>query len=247
MDSPHSSAPTVIAPPVAVVPTLEVNEIFVSLQGEGPSTGLPVVFLRLAGCNLACAWCDTAYAWNFRRHSVEEEVHTLSVAAIADRLATTGRQRLVVTGGEPLLQRETLAALFAILPESMVIEVETNGTILPNGALLDRVAQWNVSPKLENSGVGRRDRTRLAVLRAFVATTRAWLKLVVATDSDLAEVEALVMDTSWPPERVLLMPEAAEREVLAARLPWVAAAAMARGYGVSSRLHIALWGGGRGR
>ena len=74
----------------------------------------------------------------------------------------------------------------------------------------------------------------------------AYLKLVVGGDADYAEAEALVRRLAWPSARVLLMPEASNREQLRERSPGVAAAAHARSFRFSSRLHLELWGGRRG-
>ena len=89
-------------------------EIFNSVQGEGPSAGAPCTFVRLSRCNLACEWCDTAYTWHFegdnRPHRSGETFDrkanqmTLDVADVADRILAMGQKRLVVTGGEPLMQ-----------------------------------------------------------------------------------------------------------------------------------------------
>ena len=226
---------------------LRVNEIFTSVQGEGPSAGEPAVFLRLVGCNLACAWCDTAYAWDFARHDPALESHPLSPAAVAERLLATGERRLVITGGEPLLQQAGLAALLSTLPHDLLVEVETNGTLAPEPGLLARVTRWVVSPKLGSAGVARAARMREEVLRSFATRDTAWCKLVVANDADLAEADALVAAVGWPRERVQLMPEARDRGTLAARWPWVSSAAAARRFGLSTRLQLERWGGARGR
>jgi 7-carboxy-7-deazaguanine synthase len=130
--------------------TLAVSEIFESIQGEGPSVGVPSVFLRLALCNLRCSFCDTPYTWDFKRFDRRAEVHEMKVAEVRDRVLAMRARNLVVTGGEPLLQREALAALLAELP-GHTVEVETAGTLLPGDALDACVTQWNVSPKLTSS------------------------------------------------------------------------------------------------
>ncbi len=226
--------------------TLKVSEIFESIQGEGASAGQPAVFLRLATCNLHCSWCDTKYTWDFNNHRYEDEVHTRSVAEVRAALEAARARRLVVTGGEPLLQQASLGALLQALDASFSVEVETNGTLEPAPPVAARVAQWNVSPKLSKSGNREGLRLRLHVLRAFLATERAWLKLVVADEADVEEAEQLICALGWPRERALLMPEARTREELAARTPFVAAASLSRGLGLSPRLHIERWGGRRG-
>jgi organic radical activating enzyme len=226
---------------------LAVSELFASIQGEGASAGEPCLFLRLAHCNLRCQWCDTKYSWDFEHYRYEDEVRVEPTTAVAEHVIAQAPGRLVVTGGEPLIQRAELAALFARLPQELVIEIETNGTLAPGAALLERVNQWNVSPKLENSGEPAEKRLRLEVLRELGRSGRAYLKLVVADASELAQVEALVSESEWPRERVLLMPQAATRAELSTRGPLVQAEALARGLRYSSRLHVEQWDGVRGK
>jgi len=224
---------------------LEVSEIFESIQGEGVSAGVRCVFLRLAGCNLCCRWCDTAYTWDWTRYRRDEEIERMPLEDVVARLSAAKNRRLVVTGGEPLLQQKLLAMLLAEL-SAMAVEIETNGTVLPSDTLLARVDQWNVSPKLDNSGEPEARRLRRRALEALRATGRAWLKLVIDGDADAEEATRLVESMDWPAERVLLMPQAARRAELRTRLPLIAAQAKARGFGVSPRLHIELWDGERG-
>ncbi len=226
---------------------LAVSEQFFSIQGEGASAGEPCLFLRLAHCNLRCRWCDTKYSWDFEHYRFEDEVRVERTEAVATRIRAEAPSRLVVTGGEPLIQRAELEALFALLAPELVIEVETNGTLAPGEGLLERVNQWNVSPKLANSGDPPEKRLRPEVLALLARSARAYLKLVVADADELAEVEALVSATAWPRERVLVMPQAATRSELAARGPLVRAAALTRGLRYSSRLHVERWDGVRGK
>jgi len=225
---------------------LKVSEIFESLQGEGASTGAPCVFLRLAQCNLHCSWCDTKYTWDFERYRYEDEVREQSVAELAQLVNVAPSRRLVLTGGEPLLQQRALKEFFARLAPDIAVEVETNGTIVPEPAALSRVNQWNVSPKLSNAGDPEQFRIRPEALAMLRDSGRAYLKLVVNGDADFAEADSLVTRLSWPSDRVLLMPEAANRDQLRARSFAVAEAARKRSYRFSSRLHLELWGGRRG-
>jgi organic radical activating enzyme len=230
------------------VTSLKVSEIFASVQGEGPSAGAPSVFLRLAQCNLHCSWCDTKYTWDFEAYRYADEVHVESVRDVARRLREMLGDRLVVTGGEPLLQAKSLAELFAELDgdRTPFVEVETNGTIAPSEALVLRVNQWNVSPKLSNAGDPERLRSKPDVLRAFLATGRAYLKLVVGTPSDADEAESLVRSLAWPRDRVLLMAQASTQKTLSERGPLIAAEALRRGLRYSPRLHVERWDGARG-
>jgi 7-cyano-7-deazaguanosine (preQ0) biosynthesis protein QueE len=223
-------------------------EIFTSIQGEGASAGMPSVFLRLALCNLRCAWCDTKYTWDWRNYDYSDQVMTLEAAELADAIRSQPARNLVLTGGEPLLQQEAAGALLAALrAEGFRVEVETNGTILPRPEFAAQVDQWNVSPKLSNSSDSERLRLRKQPLSWFAATGNAWFKFVVAAADDLAEVEQVVVRFRIERSRVFLMPEARTPEDVRRRAEWLVPGAIEHGYRVSPRLHVLLWGDERGR
>jgi organic radical activating enzyme len=230
-------------------------EIFASLQGEGPSMGLPVAFVRLSRCNLACTWCDTAYTWRFegdnRPHrdgiAYDRKANqvTLSPAEAAERIAALGQKRLVITGGEPLLQAPALAEMLAHLPD-IAVEIETNGTVAPPARLDVRVDQYNVSPKLAHSG----NPADLALLPerldAWATDPRAFLKFVIGAPEDVDEVLALHARYRFRPERVFLMAEGTDSERLRARQGWLSGLCLKHGFRMSDRLHIHLYGDTRG-
>ena len=225
---------------------LKISEIFDSLQGEGVSMGAPCTFVRLAQCNLHCTWCDTKYTWDFERYRYEDEVREQSVAEISQLVNAGTSRRLVLTGGEPLLQQRALKELFARLAPDVTVEVETNGTIAPEPESLSRVNQWNVSPKLSNAGDPEHFRIKPEVLATLRDTNRAFLKLVVSSETDFNEADALIESLAWPPDRVLFMPQASNRDELRTSSFAVAEAARARSVRFSTRLHLELWGGRRG-
>jgi organic radical activating enzyme len=230
-------------------------EIFASLQGEGPSAGMPVAFVRLSRCNLACTWCDTAYTWRFegdnRPHrdgiAFERKANqvVLSPAETAERIAALGQKRLVITGGEPLLQAPALAEMLAHLPD-IAVEIETNGTVAPLARLDIRVDQYNVSPKLAHSG----NPADLALiperLDAWAADPRAFLKFVVASPADVDEVLALQQRYRFRPSQVFLMPEGTDSATLRARQAWLSELCLKHGFRMSDRMHIHLYGDTRG-
>lgn len=231
-------------------------EIFASLQGEGASLGRPVAFVRLSRCNLACTWCDTAYTWRFtgdnRPHrddlAFERAANQLVLdeAEVAARIAALGQDRLVITGGEPLLQGAALARMVALLPVGTTVEIETNGTVAPHPALDPQVAQYNVSPKLAHSG----NAAELALiperLAAFAADRRAFFKFVIAQPGDVDEVLALQEAHAIPGERIFLMPEGTGSAAIGARLKWLAPLALENRLRLTDRLHIHLYGDTRG-
>lgn len=225
---------------------LRVSEVFDSLQGEGSSAGKPCRFVRLAVCNLRCHWCDTKYTWDFEKHSYDDEVHEVGVAALAEELTSAPQRHVVITGGEPLLQQRALAKTLERVAAEIFLEVETNGTRVPLPALLERIDQWNVSPKLASAGDPEALRIKPEALLALRDTGRAFLKLVVRTDQDKQEAEALRQRFGFARDRTLLMPEASTPDELQQRSPAVASWSQELGVRFSPRLHLALWGGKRG-
>ncbi|WAT19133.1 7-carboxy-7-deazaguanine synthase QueE [Aurantiacibacter sp. MUD11] len=230
-------------------------EIFASIQGEGPSAGMPVAFVRLSRCNLACVWCDTAYTWHFegdnRPHrsgeSFERKANQIEMdeEEVARRIAALGRDRLVITGGEPLLQAGKLAVMLEHLPD-MQVEIETNGTIDPPARLDIRVDQYNVSPKLAHSGNPADLALKPEMLDRWATDERAVFKFVIAEPGDVDEVLALVRTHAIPPRRVFLMPEGTDSETLREREKWLVDICLEHGFRLSDRQHIHLFGDTRG-
>ena len=101
--------------------TLDINEIFYSIQGETTRTGFPSLFIRLAECNLNCTWCDTAYA------RTGNPVTIAHILQIIERYPTL--HHITITGGEPLLQKNTLTLLKILCKRYYPLQLETNGSI----------------------------------------------------------------------------------------------------------------------
>jgi organic radical activating enzyme len=218
--------------------------VFYSVQGEGPTVGVPAVFVRLGGCNLNCIWCDTRDVW-VKWRDISPEGLLLEVMSL-----TVGcdipEYRVVVTGGEPLLQQDELVSFLRRLRAlgRTYVEIETNGTLCPSRELDALVDQYNVSPKLSNSGVPRDIRLRPDVLRWFALNPRAWFKFVVASESDVRELLEThelsdVVEVAY--DRVCLMPLSQTREEYLKLAPHVIELCKRHGFRFSPRLQIEVY------
>jgi len=226
---------------------MKVSEVFRSIQGEGPNAGKPAVFLRMALCNLACKWCDTKYTWDWKTYDYEREVKEMNDDQVKMQILSFDTAHLVLTGGEPMLQQKQLLPLLRSLKETgFYIEVETNGTIVPLDQMIALIDQWNVSPKLENSGNSLAARERDDCYHLFKRIPNAYFKYVIQDSKDLTEVQLLAEKYMIPLSRIILMPEARTPEELSERTEWLKSTSKQLGYSFSTRLQIELWGNRRG-
>ena len=237
-------------------------EIFHSLQGEGPFVGRPSVFVRTALCNLQCVWCDTPYTWNWEgtsfthnlgtKYDREAQTIELEPDEVLARVSAWATSSYVLTGGEPMVQQEALAALLVRLKAARphaVIDVETNGTRAPSEAFDRHVDHYVVSLKLANAGMTEAKRIKPAAVARFAALAaegRASFKFVAATEADLTEILGLVDRHGLPRDRVYLMPEGATLAEMDGNSARVAALCLEHGLRYSDRLHLRLYGAKRG-
>jgi 7-carboxy-7-deazaguanine synthase len=239
-------------------------EIFHTIQGEGVSAGLPAIFIRASRCNLHCRWCDTDYTWNFegtpwphdfdarpnyQKHRKSDVTIELSPADIAKHVLHYPTRRVILTGGEPLLQQSEWTELITLLRKtdpSFIFEVETNGTRMPTPEFETAINQLNVSPKLANSGMDERTRIIPDVLAQLASNPKAWFKFVATCAKDLTEIETIATRFKILPQRILLMPEGRTSAELDRHGAELAAEALARGWRFCDRLHVRLWGDKRG-
>jgi len=191
---------------------LKVNEIFHSIQGESTRAGLPCTFVRLAGCNLRCSWCDTSYSW--------EPGQAMSSEDVLRAVAQHGCRLVEITGGEPLAQRETPLLAATLLEHGYEVLVETNGTF-PVDALDERVTAI-VDIKCPSSGMHTStDRTNLERLRV-----KDELKFVIADRQDFDYAAGIVRGIlpqerpiHFSPVLSLLAPAELVAWILAEKLP----------------------------
>ena len=226
---------------------MQINEIFKSIQGEGPNFGKPAIFLRTAQCNLKCTWCDTKYTWDWENYDYAKEVKEMAIEEIKEQILDLEIKHLVITGGEPLLQQDDLADLLSFLKPDFYVEIETNCTILPNKMLTDLVDQWNVSPKTENSGNPLELYENDECYYFFANQKNCFFKYVVEDESDIPEIKKFVTKYNIPENHVQLMTQASTKEEISAREKSISELAKVNNFLFSPRLHVAMWGAQRGK
>lgn len=237
-----------LTPKVERVPYLNVNEIFgPTIQGEGPHTGQRVAFLRVAGCNLSCVWCDTPYSWDWERYDRNEESHRMTLDEIADQIRPMEVDRIVVTGGEPLMQQKYYAELAKLT--GCELDIETNGTRMPTDENVLAIDLFCVSPKLAHAGDSEEMRLKPDVLERFAYLStigKAFFKFVAQEESDFEEIEKFIEAGKIPKNAVWIMPEGADPETHLTNTKKLADKIVAKGWHLSARLHVLIWGTERG-
>lgn len=215
--------------------------VFFSLQGEGNTMGELSCFLRLNGCNLKCVWCDTKYTWSDKekiKWSCKKTKENIEKAWKCVNKNKT--KRLVITGGEPLIQQEGIKNLIKIMPE-WNIEIETNGTILPAKEILKRV-QINCSPKLNNSGNPKKLRINDEVIKTL-KNANTFFKFVASSPSDIDEIEKeFINKFSIDINRVIIMPQGINSEEIKNNALKIVEKVKEKGYKLMGRLHCEIWG-----
>lgn len=238
-------------------------EIFASIQGEGRNLGRFSVFVRTSLCNLHCTWCDTDYTWNwagtrfshvrdaepgYLKYDKAAQIIDLAPVDVAERVVGLRARNVVLTGGEPLLHQPDLVELMTLLREkdgAYTFETETNGTLMPAPAFDALIDQYNVSPKLANSGNARRIRIRPAAMDFFGKSPKSWFKFVCRPE-DTSEVDQLVAQYGINPRQVFLMPLGSDSASIRRQANALVDHCIERGYNFSDRLHIHLFSNRRG-
>ena len=222
-------------------------EIFYSLQGEGLNLGKPAIFLRLALCNLSCNWCDTRYTWDWEHYEREEQVLEIPEEELKRHIPDYNCQYLVVTGGEPMLQQEhLLPLLYCLKDKSFYIEIETNGTLLPDPELAPLVDHWSIAPKLQNSGNPIHLREIPRVYHYFTSLDNSHFKYTIDEEEDFEEVRGIMQKYCIMPEKIYLMPQATDRDSLLKSSEWLVELCKRHGLLFSTRLQVLLWDNRRG-
>jgi 7-carboxy-7-deazaguanine synthase len=245
-----------------------------TIQGEGKLAGISALFIRFASCNLRCIWqlpngklsiCDTSYAsFNSLKNRPTD------VREVADLVVNNlgSIKHVVITGGEPFIQKAALANLCELLKKEtgVHITVETNGTLFDAEAAKN-IDLFSISPKLVNSNPNfhkleqlglepsgplifhAEKRINLKALQSFLDLSNELskdlqLKFVVGKLEEVEEIENgyLKQLQGWKPEDILLMPLGANREELVQTSRMVMQMAIQNGWRYAPRIHIEIFG-----
>lgn len=257
---------------------LNISEMYVCTQGEGPLLGTPSVLIRTSTCNLRCRWrneksgtfnlCDTPFtSWNAELNNAMTPQEIYDSAIKLALFTDSGAKRdnpithIIISGGEPTLWGTKLADLaLGFLLTGMHVTIETNGTRYveiqtkqknKEGREIDLTGNvlFSISPKLASSTPAgtpfekdhEKDRIHDAVLEAYLKRYPSYLKFVVTSEKDLAEIKELQKKLKLPSYRISLMPEGITREEITEKGAATNELAIANGYRYSPREHITLY------
>lgn len=211
---------------------IPVIEIFESIQGEGKNQGVLAVFLRLAFCNLRCSFCDSKYTYE------NPEFEWKKADEVQKIIENYQAQNLVITGGEPLLWQKDLIPLIKRVKKS--VEIETNATIVPVSKFDRYVNQYNVSPKLSNSGEEIIKRLNFNSLSWFAKNKKSIFKYVIDKEEDIKEVLEQIRKLNIEKSKIYLMPCAKTKEEIEKKSEIVINLCKEHGFNYSDRLQIRL-------
>jgi organic radical activating enzyme len=207
--------------------------------------GVPVVFVRLAGCNLLCIDCDTQYSW--------DEGKEMSVVEVKKEIIKVAKEinnktnLVILTGGEPLLQAKELNKLIASFSSTIYWGVETNGTIFAYlGSINDNNVTFVISPKLSSFSPRGLKEYNQHWSEAAQNTNFVNYKFVVDSEDDIEELQAFIKEENIPNSAVWIMPKGKTKEEQLKRFPMIWNFCVEQGYNFSPRLHILTFGAKRG-
>jgi 7-carboxy-7-deazaguanine synthase len=222
--------------------------MFVSRQGEGILTGTESYFIRTSGCNLRCWFCDTPYA-SWTPSGTQSTIESI-VAAVAK----SGHKHVVLTGGEPMLPKESVTLCQALKKAGCHITIETAGTIdrdLPCDLM-------SISPKLRSSTPDAADhpkwsqlheqrRLPIETMQKLIERAQDFqLKFVVDSPADYGEVMETVKRIGTDADKVYIMPQGSTIEAMDQAIGWLKPWSKQQGYHYCDRMQIRWFGNRRG-
>ena len=225
-----------------------ISEIFYTIQGEGLLLGVPSVFVRTSGCNLRCNWCDTKYtSWNASGEHVDVE-------QVLHQVLEFNCDYVVLTGGEPLIDKDITRLTHLLHQNNKHITIETAATIFNNDVVCDLAS---LSPKLSNSRpqglsekwIQRHESLRLQpqIIGRWIEKYNYQLKFVVSEESDVQQILQLLKSLpTVTRNHIVLMPEGTQVKPLHEKSLWLTEICKKYGFRYTPRMHIDLFGNKRG-
>jgi 7-carboxy-7-deazaguanine synthase len=176
---------------------MEISEIFYSIEGEGVEIGRPEIFIRLAGCNLRCTWCDTNYAL--------ENGNEMGIKEILEEVSNYPCKSVSITGGEPLVQKAELLELVRQLKDlSYWIQINTNGTFFDE-EIFDLVDLITMDCKCPSSGMESNPEVIRRTQDLF--GSKSQFKFVISNEGDYRYAKKVVVASLKGGASIVLQPE----------------------------------------
>ena len=248
---------------------INVLECVPVIQGEGRSTGVPMILIRIAGCNLNCMFsesiCDASETSWLHNNATAKKWSLDEIRAVLKM--NTQIHKVMITGGQPTLNKSLfLSVLDVCRQEGKEVEIEDNGTTFIEGINPEDIALVSMSPKLSNSipvpGVfveilGREvtDADRYFHLRNFqnIESMKKWvlnfdyqIKFVISNEEQIEEALKLVSNIGADIKKVYFMPEGMTKEQLEGRRKWLYETCLRVGVNYTDRLHILVYNDKKG-
>jgi len=213
---------------VKAEPTLQLSEIFYSIQGESSFAGYPCLFFRLSGCNLRCSYCDAKYTY-------EEPASPTALSALLAEAARYPKALVEITGGEPLLQDGVYPLMEALLAAGRTVLLETNGSLSLARVPLGVVKILDL--KCPDSGMaGQMDLANLDLL-----DSRDEIKFVLSSRPDYDWARAMLAEHRLAEKAKVILSPVIDRLAPSLLAEWLLADALpAR---LQLQLHTLLWPG----
>lgn len=166
----------------------KVNEIFVSIDGEGVRTGLPTVFIRLYGCNLKCSYCDTRYSCENREYKL------MPLMDILEQVLSYGVPRVTLTGGEPLIHEGVKDLINSLVANDIEVNIETNGAVDLNDFWeykYNSKVIFTMDYKCASSGM----EDKMILWNLYLLQPKDVIKFVVSNYNEVEKMEYILEET----------------------------------------------------
>lgn len=243
---------------------LNISEVFYSIQGEGYTTGVPSVFIRLQGCNLMCGgpqgrlvkegkatwWCDSETVWKGGTSYTNEQLEEKFIELQQLENILSGTTHIIWTGGEPTIKRnaDSIANFMDFLNAkytnaSMYTEIETNGSLVVSEDFYSKyITQINCSAKLENSGMPKAMRINAGAIEQIKKHNNYWFKIVISNEDDIKETFTDYIEAfNIPKSKLILMPGVDNLNDLSERTRFTMEMAKKYNVRMCTRAHILSW------